>query len=73
MVQKLNIVFLGKPDGGSKAERHKLSWLDCIENDLESTGDKRWLVWAIILKEALVTLLGRYATEEEERKKEKER
>ena len=57
VIQKLNIVFLGKPDGGSKAERQKWSWLDCIENYLESIGDKRWRkkaedrsAWAIVLK-----------------------
>jgi hypothetical protein len=66
VIQKLNIVFLGKPDGGSKAQRQKLSWLDCTENDLKSIGDKSWgkkaedkSVWAIDMKEALVKLLGR--------------
>jgi hypothetical protein len=34
-------VFLGKPDGRRKAERPKLKWLDCIENDLKSMDVKR--------------------------------
>jgi hypothetical protein len=31
-------VFLGKPDGKRKAAR----WLDCIENELQLMGIKRW-------------------------------
>jgi hypothetical protein len=57
-------VFLGKPGGRRKAERPKLRWLDCIENDLKSMGIKRLRkkaegrsVCAIILKEAVVNLL----------------
>jgi hypothetical protein len=66
-------VFLGKPDGRSKAGRPELRWLDCIENDPKSMGAKRWRkkaedksVWAVILKEALVEPQGPYAKEEEE-------
>jgi hypothetical protein len=56
-------IFLGKPAGRRKAGKPKLRWLDSIENDLKSTGVKRWRkkaedrsVWAVILKETLVKL-----------------
>ena len=46
-----------------KAWRPKLRWLDCIENDLKSMSVEGWwekaedrCAWAIILKEAVVTL-----------------
>jgi hypothetical protein len=63
----------GKPDERRKVGRRKLRWLDCIENDLKSTGVNRWRkkaedrsAWANILKEALVRLQGLYAKEKEE-------
>jgi hypothetical protein len=34
-------VFIGKPDGRRKAGRPKLRWLNCLENDVKSTGVKR--------------------------------
>ena len=50
-----------KSDGRRKAERPKLRWLDCIANNLKSMGVKKWrnkpenrLMWAVILKEAVV-------------------
>jgi len=65
-------VFLGKPDERRKAGRPKLKWLDGTENDLNTMGVKRWRkkaedrsVWAIILKEVLVKLLGPYANKED--------
>jgi hypothetical protein len=49
-------VFLGQAHGKRKPGRPKLRWLDCMENDLKSTGVKRLRkeaedksVWAIIL------------------------
>jgi len=52
-----------KPDGRRNAERSKLRWLDCIENNLKLMGVKRWwnkaedrLMWTVILKEAAVKL-----------------
>jgi hypothetical protein len=70
----VNNVFMGKPDGRRKAERPKLRWLDCAENDLESMDVKRWRkkaegrsVRAIIVKEALVKLQGPHVNEEEEK------
>ena len=70
--------FLGEPDGRRKAERPKLRWLDCIEIDLKTMGFKRWRkyaedtsVWAIVLKEALVILQGRYANKKKKKKKKK--
>jgi hypothetical protein len=60
-------VLLVKADGRRKTGRPKLSWLHCIENYLKLSGFKRWrnkaqyrIAWAIILKEALVKLLGPY-------------
>jgi hypothetical protein len=38
----VKIVFVGTPDGRSKAGRPKLKWLDCIENDLKCMCVKRW-------------------------------
>jgi hypothetical protein len=65
-------VFLGKPDGKRKVCRPKLRWLQCIENDLQSIGVKRWRkkaedrsLWVIILHEALVKLYGPYAKKKE--------
>jgi hypothetical protein len=62
-VRTVSKVFLGKPDGRSKAGRPKLRWLDSIENDLKSMGVKRWRkkaedrsVCAIVVKEVLVIL-----------------
>jgi hypothetical protein len=56
-------VFLGKPDGRSKAGRPKLRFLDFIEDDLKSMSVKRWReksedrsLWTIILKVTLVKL-----------------
>jgi len=56
-------VFQGKPGGRRNVGRPKLSWLDCIENDLKSMDVKRWrkkaedrFAWAINLKEAEVKL-----------------
>jgi hypothetical protein len=56
-------VFLGKPGGRGKPERPRLRWLDCVEDDLETLGVKRWRKkaedceeWAIIIKEAIVKL-----------------
>jgi hypothetical protein len=34
-------VFLGKPEGRRKPGRPIISWLGCIENDLEITGVER--------------------------------
>jgi len=55
--------FLGKPDGRRKAVIPEFRWLECIENELRLMGAKRWTkkaedrsVWAVILKEALVTI-----------------
>jgi hypothetical protein len=58
-------VFMEKPEGRRKTERPKLRWLDRIEKWSPSKGVKRRRekaedrsVWYIILKEALVILLG---------------
>jgi hypothetical protein len=63
--ETLNKVFMEKPEGRRKAERPKLRWLDSIEKGSQSKSVKRWRkkaegrsVWAVILKGALVTLLG---------------
>jgi hypothetical protein len=63
--ETLNKVFMGKPEGRRRAERPKLRWVDCIEKWSQSMGVRRWRkkaedisVWAVILKEALVILLG---------------
>jgi hypothetical protein len=54
-------VFLGKPGGRREAGRPKLTWIDYIENDLESMGVKRWRkkaedrsLWAVILQQAVL-------------------
>jgi hypothetical protein len=59
----INKVFVEKPDGIRKAERPKLSWLYCTENDLKSMGVKRWRkkaedrsLCAVVVKEVLVIL-----------------
>jgi hypothetical protein len=63
--ETVNKEFMEKAEGRRKAEGQKLKWLECIEKWSQSMGVKRWRkkaedrsVWAIILKEALVTLLG---------------
>jgi hypothetical protein len=56
-------VFLGHPGGRRKPERPRLTWLDCVEDDLKTPGVRRWRKraedreeWTIILKEAMVKL-----------------
>ena len=63
--ETLNKVFMEIPEGRRKAERSKLRWLDCTEKWFQSMGVKRWrkkaedrYIWGVVLKEALVTLLG---------------
>jgi len=52
-----------RADGRRKAERPKQRWLDSIANNLKSMAVKRWrnkaegrLMWAVILKKAVVKL-----------------
>jgi hypothetical protein len=35
-------VFLGKTEGRREAERPKLRWFDCNENDMKPMGVKIW-------------------------------
>jgi len=65
----IKTVFLGKPGGRRrrrKAGIPEFMWLDRIENELTVMGAKRWTkkvedrsVWAIFLKETLVTYTNR--------------
>jgi hypothetical protein len=56
-------IFLGETRRKKKSRKTKIMWLDCIANDLQRMGVKRWrntaedrTASAIILKEALVKL-----------------
>jgi hypothetical protein len=56
-------VFLGNPGGRRKPGRPRSRWLDCVQDDLKTSGVRRWRKkvadheeWAIVLNEAMVKL-----------------
>jgi hypothetical protein len=60
-------IFEGKLEGGRGRGRHRLKWINDVEDDLRKLGVKRWRTktlerdeWASIIEEAKAKLKGPY-------------
>jgi hypothetical protein len=58
-------IFGGKLEGRRSRCRHRLRWINDVEDDLRKLGVKRWRTkalerekWALIIKEAKAKLKG---------------